>query len=118
MGKLAGKVALITGGNSGIGLAAARLFVAEGAKVVITGRKLASLETAVQQLGEGNALAVQAGPHAPRSGIRRLKPGNGSLPACPARFRSDGWEKPKKSPGLHCSLPPTILLIFRAQISV
>jgi len=41
MGKLKNRVAAITGGNSGIGLAMARLFAAEGAKVVVTGWRLA-----------------------------------------------------------------------------
>ncbi|GAA3406953.1 SDR family NAD(P)-dependent oxidoreductase [Paenibacillus hodogayensis] len=59
MGKLDGKVALITGGNSGIGFAAAKLFAAEGAKVVITGRNSATLQTAAEELG-ANGLAVQA----------------------------------------------------------
>ncbi len=49
--KLTGKTALITGGNSGIGLAAARLFVAEGAKVAITGRDQKTLDEAVAELG-------------------------------------------------------------------
>jgi NAD(P)-dependent dehydrogenase (short-subunit alcohol dehydrogenase family) len=49
--KLAGKKALITGGNSGIGLATARLLIAEGAEVAITGRDQATLDEAVAELG-------------------------------------------------------------------
>jgi len=57
--RLANKTALITGGNSGIGLATARLFVAEGARVVITGRNQATLDAAAKELGP-NALALAA----------------------------------------------------------
>jgi NAD(P)-dependent dehydrogenase (short-subunit alcohol dehydrogenase family) len=56
--RLAKKPALITGGNSGIGLATARLFVAEGARVTITGRNQKTLDAAVAQLGNG-VLAIQ-----------------------------------------------------------
>jgi NAD(P)-dependent dehydrogenase (short-subunit alcohol dehydrogenase family) len=51
--KLAGKIALVTGGTSGLGLATARRFVAEGAKVVVTGRRAAELDAAIAELGEG-----------------------------------------------------------------
>jgi NAD(P)-dependent dehydrogenase (short-subunit alcohol dehydrogenase family) len=51
MGKLEGKVALITGGNSGIGLAAAKRFVDEGAYVFVTGRREAELDAAVRDIG-------------------------------------------------------------------
>ncbi|NJM89182.1 MAG: glucose 1-dehydrogenase [Hydrococcus sp. RU_2_2] len=57
--KLAGKVALVTGGNSGIGLATAKLFSQEGAKVVITGRDQTTLHEAVSAIG-GDVLALQA----------------------------------------------------------
>jgi NAD(P)-dependent dehydrogenase (short-subunit alcohol dehydrogenase family) len=57
--KLAGKVAVITGGNSGIGLATAQRFTAEGAYVFITGRRQKELDAAVKQIGE-NVTAVQS----------------------------------------------------------
>jgi NAD(P)-dependent dehydrogenase (short-subunit alcohol dehydrogenase family) len=53
MPRLAGKLALVTGGNSGIGLATAKAFVAEGARVAITGRNQQTLEAAKRELGEG-----------------------------------------------------------------
>jgi len=51
MNKLAGKTAVVTGGNSGIGFAAARAFVAEGARVVILGRRRQAVDDAVARLG-------------------------------------------------------------------
>jgi len=51
LGKLEGKVAVVTGGNSGIGLATARRFVAEGAYVFVTGRRQAELDEAVASVG-------------------------------------------------------------------
>jgi NAD(P)-dependent dehydrogenase (short-subunit alcohol dehydrogenase family) len=53
MGKLDGKVAVITGGGSGIGLATARRFVREGAQVVIAGRSQERLDAAVRDIGTG-----------------------------------------------------------------
>src|SRR5258707_11336325 len=58
MGKLEGKIALITGGNSGIGLATAKQFVNEGAYVFITGRRDPELAAAVKEVGR-NATGVQ-----------------------------------------------------------
>jgi NAD(P)-dependent dehydrogenase (short-subunit alcohol dehydrogenase family) len=61
MGKLDGKIALITGGNGGIGLATAKHFVGEGAYVFITGRSQSKLDSAVKEIGEigSNVTAIQ-----------------------------------------------------------
>ena len=60
MARLTGKVAVITGGCSGIGLATAKKFVEEGAYVFITGRRQAELDKAVAEIGS-NVTAVQGG---------------------------------------------------------
>ena len=53
MGRLDGKVAVITGGSSGIGLATARKFTNEGARVFVTGRRQTELDAAVRTIGSG-----------------------------------------------------------------
>jgi NAD(P)-dependent dehydrogenase (short-subunit alcohol dehydrogenase family) len=57
--RLAGKIAVVTGGTTGIGFASAKRFAAEGARVFITGRRQAELDRAVAAIG-GNATGVQA----------------------------------------------------------
>lgn len=59
MKSLENKVAVITGGNSGIGLATAREFISQGAKVIITGRKQRAIDEAVEELGN-NTIGILA----------------------------------------------------------
>jgi NAD(P)-dependent dehydrogenase (short-subunit alcohol dehydrogenase family) len=58
MGRLEGKVAVVTGANSGIGLAAAKRFAREGARLFVTGRRQRELDAAVREVG-GNAIGVR-----------------------------------------------------------
>lgn len=57
--KLEGKIAVITGGNSGMGLATAKRFLNEGAHVIITGRRQKELDEAVKELGSSQVIGVQ-----------------------------------------------------------
>ncbi len=59
MNRFKGKTAVITGGTAGIGLATARLFINEGARVIVTGRAAATIKTAQAELGD-HAIAVRS----------------------------------------------------------
>ncbi len=73
MERLDGKVALITGAGSGIGLAAAELFAREGAKLVLVGRNEQALQTAVDRIGADRASAVVADVSRPEDNERMVK---------------------------------------------
>jgi NAD(P)-dependent dehydrogenase (short-subunit alcohol dehydrogenase family) len=78
VGKLDGKVALVTGGDSGIGLATAKWLVTDGAYIVITGRRQHALNAAVEQIGQ-NVTAVAGDVSQLRARSRRLQRGRSRL---------------------------------------
>ncbi len=77
MGKLEGKIALVTGGNGGIGLATAKRFVSEGAYVFITGRRTEELAAAVKEIGQERN----------RSAGRRVEARRSGSPVCANQAR-------------------------------
>ena len=105
--KLANKVAWITGGNSGIGFATARLFVTEGARVAITGRNPKTLQAAAKELGD-NVLALQC----PRK-TQRKSWSSGLARA----FHSADSATPTTSRKRFCTLLRMTLPLFRGQRS-
>jgi len=107
--KLTGKKALITGGNSGIGLATARLFVAEGAEVAITGRDQKTLDEAVAELGP-NARGYRADVTIADDGrpfARHLAaiPGRVSFAVRPGRRHGNSFGPPLARHGSHNLAP-------------
>src|SRR5713101_2305643 len=91
MGRLEDKVAVVTGGNSGIGLATAKEFKEQGARVVITGRDQQTLDEAKRELG-GDVLAV-------RSDASRTSPPSSRLASS-----SVCWSRPVITTRAPCSL--------------
>jgi short subunit dehydrogenase len=93
MGKLEGKIALVTGGNSGIGLASAKRFANEGAFVFITGRRDRELAAAVKEIGQ-NVTGVQ-GDVSNLADLDRLfaqiKREKGRLPICSHAGQGYTW---------------------------
>jgi NADP-dependent 3-hydroxy acid dehydrogenase YdfG len=76
MKRLDGKIAVVTGGSSGIGFATAKAFVKEGATVYITGRRKEALEAAAAKIGEGCIRLLETLPNkrTSRSSTNRFAP--------------------------------------------
>jgi NAD(P)-dependent dehydrogenase (short-subunit alcohol dehydrogenase family) len=107
--KLAGKIAVITGGNSGIGLATAKCFVEEGAHVVITGRREKDLKEAAAFIGRNVRLWRTRASPLNRQNRRQL--------SSPRKFRSAAEASPRKSQPPLSSSPPMKVLSSPAWIS-
>jgi NAD(P)-dependent dehydrogenase (short-subunit alcohol dehydrogenase family) len=109
--KLANKVALIIGGNSGIGSATARLFVAEGARVAITGRNPKTLQAAAKKFGD-HVLALTADvtdlEATERASMQSLNNGVNSISSSPTpAFTNSPRSAQPQSPNSNGSFVPT-----------
>ena len=114
--KLQGKIAVITGGNSGIGLATAKRFVAEGAYVFITGRRQTELDGAVKSIGE-NVTGIQ-GDVAKLADLDRIystiREEKVACMSCSPTRAGDRWRRLERSPKNTSirSLTPTYAVCF------
>jgi len=97
MARLTDKIAVITGGNSGIGLATAKRFVQEGAYVFITGRRQAELDAAVSLIGK-NVTAVQ-----------------GDVSKLDDLDHSTRWCEEKRDVSMSSSQMPALWTLFHSQ---
>ena len=110
MRKLSGKIALVTGGNSGIGLATAKQFVLEGAYVFITGRREGELAKAAQEIGENVTACWETYPSQPTltdSSCRSRKKKVASMSFSPTLESPGmaGWMKLRKNFTTPSSIP-------------
>lgn len=93
MNKLENKVAIITGANSGIGLATAKLYLKEGAKVVLSGRRQEALDEAVKEL-EGDFITIKADVSIPEDNKRLIKEATKHFGNIDILFLNAGIAKP------------------------
>ena len=98
MSKLQGKVAVVTGGTEGIGLAIAKLFVEEGARVFITGRRQRELDEAVKAIGndvtgiQGDVTRMADLDRLCHSGWRPMIPASSPASSCSPTAAGDRYE--------------------------
>jgi NAD(P)-dependent dehydrogenase (short-subunit alcohol dehydrogenase family) len=93
MSKLKNKVAIITGANSGIGLATAKLFLKEGAKVVLSGRRQEALDDVTKEL-EGDFITVRADVSIPEDNKRLIREATNHFGKIDILFLNAGIAKP------------------------
>ena len=93
MNKLENKVAIITGANSGIGLATAKLYLKEGAKVVLSGRRQEALDEATKYL-QGDFITIKADVSIPEDNKRLIKEATNHYGNIDILFLNAGIAKP------------------------
>ena len=119
MARLDGKVALITGAGSGIGLAGEELFAREGAKLVLVGRNEQALQTAVDRIGADRASAVVADVSRPEDKGMMRNIEEGRSPGAPEKARSTVLANlPMKRYGIPAEVANLMLLLASDDASL